>query len=76
MVLYIHPDYRRWGAGLRLMQHLETVFQTEKLFTSTHLSNLPMPSLLVRLGYLLSGVIHYPDEGDPEPVYVNYLPQR
>lgn len=58
------------------MQHLETVFQTEKLFTSTNLSNLPMQSLLVRLGYLLSGVIHHLDEGDPELVYVKYLPQR
>lgn len=73
--LYIHPDYRRRGAGLRLMQHLETVCQTHKLFTSTHLSNLPMQSLLARLGYLLSGVIHHLDEGDPELVYVKYLPQ-
>jgi ribosomal protein S18 acetylase RimI-like enzyme len=75
-VLYIHPDYRRQGAGLRLMQHLETICQTEKLFTSINLSNLPMQSLLARLSYLLSGVIHHLDEGDPELVYVKYLSPR
>lgn len=72
-LLNIHPTYRRQHAGLHLMQYLETVCQTEKLFTSTNLSNLPMQSLLARLGYLLSGVIHHLDEGDPELVYVKYL---
>jgi ribosomal protein S18 acetylase RimI-like enzyme len=74
-MLYVHPDYRRRGAALRLMQHLETVCQTKKLFTSTNLSNLPMQSLLAKLGYILSGVIHHLDEGDPELVYVKYLLQ-
>ncbi len=72
-LLYIHPDYRRRGAGLRLMQHLETVCQTEKLFTSTHLSNVPMQALLAKLDYLLSGVLHHLDEGDPELVCVKYI---
>jgi ribosomal protein S18 acetylase RimI-like enzyme len=72
-LLYIHPDYRRRGAGLRLMQHLETVCQTEKLFTSTNLSNVPMQALLAKLDYLLSGVLHHLDEGDPELIYVKYV---
>ncbi|MEJ5240934.1 MAG: GNAT family N-acetyltransferase [Anaerolineales bacterium] len=72
-MLYIHPEYRRQGAGMMLMQYLESICQTPKLFTSTNLSNLPMQSLLARLGYTLSGVIHHLDEEDPELVYVKYL---
>ena len=72
-MLYIHPQYRRQGAGVMLMTHLEALCQTAKLFTSTNLSNLPMQSLLARLGYILSGVIHHLDENDPESVYVKYV---
>jgi len=72
-MLYIHPNRRGQGIGTALMQHLEAVCRTEKLFTSTNLSNLRMQSLLARLGYKLSGVIHDLDEGDPELVYVKYL---
>lgn len=72
-MLYIHPEYRRQGAGTMLMQHLESMCQTSKMFTSTNLSNLPMQALLAKLGYTLSGVIHHLDEDDPELVYVKYL---
>jgi GNAT superfamily N-acetyltransferase len=72
-LLYIHADHRRQGIGGALMQHLESTCRTPKLFTSTNLSNLPMQSLLARLGYRLSGVIHDLDEGDPELVYVKVL---
>ncbi len=72
-MLYIHPEYRRQGAGEKLMQHVESDCKTQKIFTSTNLSNLPMQSLLAKLGYILSGVIHHLDEGDPELVYVKYL---
>lgn len=71
--LYVHPEYRRLGVGTGLMKHLESVCQTSKLFTSTNLSNIPMQSLLVRLGYKLSGVIHNLDKDDPELVYVKLL---
>lgn len=72
-MLYVHPEHRRLGVGTGLMKHLESVCQTSKLFTSTNLSNTPMQSLLVRLGYKLSGVIHDLDEDDPELVYVKFL---
>lgn len=68
-MLYIHSGYRRIGAGAALMQHMELLCETAKLFTSTNLSNLPMQSLLSKLGYVLSGVIHNLDENDPEIVY-------
>jgi ribosomal protein S18 acetylase RimI-like enzyme len=72
-MLYIHSDHRRSGAGAALLQHLESLCQTPKLFTSTNLSNLPMQSLLAKLGYVLSGVIHNLDEDDPEIVYFKRL---
>ena len=72
-MLYIHRDYRHQGAGEFLMRYLEPLCKTSKLFASTNLSNQPMQALFTKLGYLLSGVLHHIDEGDPELVYVKYL---
>lgn len=74
-MLYVHSDYRQSGAGAALLRHLESLCRTPKLFTSTNLSNLPMQSLLAKLGYVLSGVIHNLDEDDPEIVYFKRLRQ-
>ena len=38
-MLYIHSDYRHRGAGAALLQHMESLCKTPKLFTSTNLSN-------------------------------------
>ena len=75
-MLYIQRDYRKQGAGEFIMRYLEPLCETSKLFASTNLSNQPMQSLFKKLGYLLSGVIHDLDEGDPELVYVKYLTAR
>ncbi|HXH69411.1 MAG TPA: GNAT family N-acetyltransferase [Pyrinomonadaceae bacterium] len=72
-MLYVHSEHRRCGAGAALLRHMESVCQTPKLFTSTNLSNLLMQSLLAKLAYELSGVIHNLDEGDPEIVYFKRL---
>ena len=72
-LIYIDADHRRCGAGAALLKHLESLCKTRKLFTSTNLSNLPMQSLLAKLNYVLSGVIHNLDEGDPEIVYFKRL---
>lgn len=72
-MLYIAVEHRQSGAGSRLVKHMESICQTSKLFTSTNLSNLPMHSLLTKLGFILSGVIHHLDEGDPEIIYFKRL---
>ncbi|MCL0069884.1 GNAT family N-acetyltransferase [Dehalococcoidia bacterium] len=41
-MLYIHPEYRGKGIGSKLVRHVESLCKTEKLFTSTNQSNLPM----------------------------------
>lgn len=68
-MLMVDAAQRRKGVGASLMAEMESACQTPKLFTSTNLSNLPMQSLLVKLGYEPSGVIHNLDPGDPELVY-------
>ena len=68
-MLYVHPDHRRKGIGSELVHHVESICRTEKLFTSTNKSNLPMQALMFKLGYVRSGIIDNLDEGDPELVY-------
>ena len=68
-MLYIHSDYRRRGAATALVRQMELRCRTPKLFTSTNQSNLSMQSMLAKLGYEPSGIIHNLDEGDPELVY-------
>jgi len=72
-MLYVHSNHRRLGAATALLRHLESQCETSKLFISTNLSNLAMQSLLAKLEYVLSGVIHNLDEGDPEIVYFKRL---
>ena len=72
-MLYVAGDQRRHGVGTALLEQMERLCRTPKLFTSTNLSNLPMQSLLARCGYVFSGVIHNLDEGDPEIVYFKRL---
>lgn len=72
-LVHIHADHRRLGIGSSLVQHLESICRTHKLFTSTNLSNRSMQALLSKRGYKLSGIIHNLDEDDPELVYVKFL---
>ena len=68
-MLLVANIYRRNGVGSLLMRHMESICATEKLFTSTNLSNTPMQALLNKLGYKVSGFIDNLDEGDPELIY-------
>ena len=67
--LLVREDARRQGIGEALLRHAMATCRTEKLFTSTNLSNRPMQALLRKLGFELTGVIHNLDPGDPELVY-------
>jgi ribosomal protein S18 acetylase RimI-like enzyme len=72
-MLYVHPEHRHKGIGAALMRHMETICRTQKLFTSTNQSNLPMQSLLEKLNFRPSGRIENLDEGDPELVFFKHL---
>jgi GNAT superfamily N-acetyltransferase len=72
-MLYVHPEYRRQGVGTELIKYVESICKTEKLFTSTNQSNLPMQGIMSKMGYVPSGFIDNLDEGDPEIVYFKKL---
>lgn len=68
-LVYVRSDQRQYGYATALMRYIEETCGSEKLFTSTNLSNLHMQRLLEKLGYTISGVVHNLDEGDPEVFY-------
>ncbi|MFW9778508.1 MAG: GNAT family N-acetyltransferase [Candidatus Heimdallarchaeota archaeon] len=68
-MLYVKEKYRRKGIGTKLMEYIETKCTTEKLFTSTNQSNIPMQGLLKTLNFARSGIVHNLDPGDPELIY-------
>ena len=72
-MIYVDSNHRQRGIGKSLLKHLELFCKTPKIFTSTNLSNLPMQSLLAKSGYILSGIVHNLDEGDPEIIYYKLL---
>jgi GNAT superfamily N-acetyltransferase len=72
-MLYVSASERRKGYGQNLIKHLESICKTKKIFTSTNESNLPMQTLLVKLGYSPSGIINNLDENDPEIIYFKRL---
>jgi ribosomal protein S18 acetylase RimI-like enzyme len=72
-MLYIHPSFRRKGLATLLMDYMENLCKTEKLFTSTNQSNKPAQALFESKGYVPSGVIENLDEGDPELIYFKRL---
>ncbi|HEY6395436.1 MAG TPA: GNAT family N-acetyltransferase [Candidatus Binataceae bacterium] len=72
-LLMVHPEFRRRGLAISLMRSAELDAQTEKLFTSTNESNIPMQQLCEKLGFVRSGMIENLDDGDPEIVYFKPL---
>jgi ribosomal protein S18 acetylase RimI-like enzyme len=72
-LLIVHPDYRRLGIGKAIIAYIEEHCPTEKLFTSTNQSNIPMQNLCENIGFSRSGYIENLDEGDPEIIYFKKL---
>jgi GNAT superfamily N-acetyltransferase len=72
-LVYVDAAHRRRGVGSRLFDEFERRCTSSRIFTSTNLSNLPMQTFLVSRRYVLSGVVHHLDEGDPEMFYSKQL---
>jgi ribosomal protein S18 acetylase RimI-like enzyme len=74
-LLVVHPNFHRREIGTRLVQYLEKICKTGKIFTSTNQSNLPMQALLAKMEYLFSGEIFGLDADDPELIFRKELGQ-
>ncbi|HBZ82497.1 MULTISPECIES: GNAT family N-acetyltransferase [Brevibacillus] len=68
-LVIVHPRHQHQGIGKELMLYLEKLCPTDKLFTSTNLSNKKMQRLCQKLGYAYSGTIQNLDPADPEVFY-------
>lgn len=68
-LLMVRQAHRRRGVGSALVRHVEGLCESDRIFTSTNQSNLPMQSLLQKLGYRHSGTVEDLDPGDPELFY-------
>lgn len=65
-MVMVHPAHRRSGIGSALLRHAENLCQSDRIFSSTNESNLPMQRLLLKFGYHRSGMVDDLDPGDPE----------
>jgi len=74
-LLVVRPEDRRRGAATALVRRCEAECPAGKMFTSTNESNAPMRRLLSGLGYERSGCIENLDEGDPELIFIKWLPR-
>lgn len=72
-LVYVHAAHRRKGVGTGLFDEFERRCRTDRIFTSTNLSNLAMQGFLSSRGYVLSGIVHHLDPGDPEVFYSKEL---
>ncbi|MFI2780688.1 GNAT family N-acetyltransferase [Streptomyces sp. ALB3] len=70
-MLMVAPSARRRGVGRLLLDAAADSCTTEKLFTSTNVSNRSMLGLLERAGWRPVGLLHGLDEGDPELFYLD-----
>jgi GNAT superfamily N-acetyltransferase len=69
-LLYTADRVRRRGIGGQLLTFAADSCQTDKVFTSTNLTNHPMLALLTKLGWEPSGMLYGLDPGDPEVFFV------
>jgi len=71
-VLAIEAEHRRHGYAGMLLEFAERDALTDRVFTSTNRSNVPMHTLLAHYGWTRCGEVDHIDPGDPEIVYVEY----
>jgi GNAT superfamily N-acetyltransferase len=70
--LYVLESFRKHGIGQALMNAMARACRTEKIFSSTNLSNAPMLKLFRKLEWTYAGTIDHIDAGDPEVFFVKY----
>lgn len=68
-LVVVAPGHQRQGVASRLLAAAEAACTTAKLFVSTNQSNLASRQLILKAGFVPSGVIENLDEHDPELVY-------
>ncbi|WP_241657702.1 GNAT family N-acetyltransferase [Anaerobacillus alkaliphilus] len=68
-LVIIAPSARRKGRASALLQHFVSIAPTEKVFSSTNLSNQAMKKVFEANGFVQSGTIDNLDDGDPELIY-------
>ncbi|MCP2261664.1 Ribosomal protein S18 acetylase RimI [Streptoalloteichus tenebrarius] len=73
-MVMVAPRARGHGVGAGLLDDAQRRRRTEKIFTSTNLSNHPMQRLLARSGWRSAGIVYGLDEGDPELFFLG--PER
>jgi GNAT superfamily N-acetyltransferase len=56
-ILFVAEDHRRHGYGDALLDHMESICASPRIWTSTELPNLAMQSLLKKRSYQLTGVV-------------------
>lgn len=74
--LWVAETHRRRGIATALIGNARGACRTDRIWTSTNLSNHPMQCLLKKLEWKLSGVLHYLDPDDPELVFVHLGPGK
>jgi len=68
-MLIVAGGERRKGVGNHLLDEAVNQSSTDRVFTSTNQSNLPMIGLLRKANWLFSGQLEGMDDGDPELVF-------
>jgi GNAT superfamily N-acetyltransferase len=74
--LFVLESFRKHGIGQALMNAMTRACRTEKIFSSTNLSNVPMLKLFRKLEWTYAGTIDHIDAGDPEVFFVKYRQSR
>ncbi|MDR0132735.1 GNAT family N-acetyltransferase [Priestia megaterium] len=68
-LVIVRPTLQRQGIAKALMEYVESVCLTNKIFSSTNKSNKKMQKVFNSLNYVRSGYIDNLDEGDEEIVF-------
>jgi RimJ/RimL family protein N-acetyltransferase len=68
-LIMIEEEYRGRGFAGQAIGLICELSKTQKVFTSTNLSNIQMQSVLNKTGFTFAGPVDGLDEGDPELFY-------